>query len=108
MWESIKNYYTVIGNKYHVDPVIFVGIHVIATPLFLAAVAWIVRNNRKKKSIFVPSVTAAFIFNAANIYLIIFGRNIPFWIYLIIGTTTAITGYFSFKKIQNKIHPSGK
>lgn len=37
-WQAIKNYYTVIGEKYQVDPLIFVGIHVIATPLFAAAV----------------------------------------------------------------------
>lgn len=93
-----------LGNKYHVDPVIFVGIHVIATPLFVGAVAWIVRNARQKKSIFIPSLVAAFIFNAANIYLVIFGRDVPFWIYLIISVTTIISGYFSIKKINKKIH----
>lgn len=106
MLESIKEYYILLGNKYHVDPVIFVGIHVVATPLFIAAVAWIVRNSRQQKSILVPALTAAFIFNAANIYLIIFGKNIPFWIYLIIGVTTVISSYFSIKKIKKKIHAS--
>ena len=33
MWEAIKEYYTTIENKYYVDPVIFLGIHVVATPL---------------------------------------------------------------------------
>lgn len=103
MWESIRHYYTIIGEKYHVDPVIFVGIHVIATPLFIMAVAWIVRNAKRKKSIFIPGITSAFIFNAANIYLVFFGKNIPVWIYLIIGTTTIITSYFSIKKIRHKI-----
>ncbi len=104
MWELIKEYYISIGKKYQVDPIIFVGIHIIATPLFIAAVAWIVRNYKKKKSIFIPAVVAAFIFNAANIYLITFGKNIPVWIYIIIGTTTIISGYFSVKKIQHKMH----
>ncbi|MEO5643854.1 MAG: hypothetical protein ABIQ40_01030 [Bacteroidia bacterium] len=104
MWESIKEYYISIGEKYEVNPVIFVGIHIIATPLFIAAVAWIVRNYKKKKSIFIPSVIAGVIFNAANIYLIISGKNIPIWIYVIIGITTLVSGYFSVKKIQHKIH----
>ncbi len=104
MWESIKEYYIAIGEKYQVNPIVFVGIHVIATPLFILAVAWIVRNYKKKKSIFIPSVTACFIFNAANIYLVISGKDIPVWIYAIIGITTIISGYFSVKKIQGKIH----
>ncbi len=104
MWEVIKEYYISIGEEYQVNPIVFVGIHVIATPLFIAAVAWIVRNYKKGKSIVMPSVVACLIFNAANIYLVISGKNIPVWIYVIIGTTTIISGYFSVKKIQHKIH----
>lgn len=103
MWEAIKEYYTTIGNRYHVNPIIFVGIHVIATPLFLMAVAWIIGNVRKKKPIIIPVIAATVIFNAANIYLIIYGKSIPFWIYLILATTTIISGYFSIVKIRKKI-----
>lgn len=39
MLQAIKEYYITIGNKYHVDPVIFLGIHVVATPLFIFAAA---------------------------------------------------------------------
>jgi len=69
-------------------------------------VAWIITNHKKKRSIFIPSLVAAFVFNAANIYLIIFGNNIPSWIYLIIGATTLISSYFSIVKIRNKMHKS--
>ncbi|MEJ7830202.1 MAG: hypothetical protein WKF91_18480 [Segetibacter sp.] len=70
-----KNYYIVIGEKYQVDPLIFVGIHVIATPLFAVAVWWIIFNRKRKKSILISSLVAIFIFNAANIYLIITGKT---------------------------------
>ena len=103
IWEAIKKYYTTLGESYHVDPVIFVGIHVIATPLFLMAVAWIIRNHRKKKPLLLPVLVAFFIFNAANIYLVIFGRNIPWWIYAILLVTTLLSSYFSYKKVRKKI-----
>ncbi len=103
MWEGIKNYYTTIGLEYHVNPVIFVGIHIVATPLFIAAVAWIINSHKKNRSILIPSLVAALIFNAANIYVIIFGKNIPYWIYLIIGVTTLISSYFSIQKIRKKM-----
>ncbi len=103
VWESIKKYYTTLGESYHVDPIIFVAIHVIATPLFIAAVAWLVNNYKKRKSIFWPAIVAVFIFNAANIYLVIVGKNIPWWIYTILVTTTIISSYFSYKKVKKKM-----
>ena len=103
-WEAIKQYYITLGEKYSVDPIIFVGIHVIATPLFAAAVAWIIYNNKKKRSIILPSIVAAFIFNAANIYLIAVGKNIPWWIYGIVGVTTIISTYVTVKKIRKKLN----
>jgi uncharacterized membrane protein len=103
-WEAIKNYYTTLGEKYSVDPILFVGIHVVATPLFAAAVAWIIYNHKKKKSIILPSIVAAFIFNAANIYVIAVGKNIPWWIYGIVGVTTIISTYVTVKKIRKKLN----
>lgn len=102
-WNTIVDYYKTLGERYAVDPLIFVGIHVIATPLFAAAVWWIVYSKKKKRSIVFPSIVAAFIFNAANIYLIIFGTNLPFWIYAIVGTTTLISSYVTIKKIRQKV-----
>jgi hypothetical protein len=104
MWEAFKNYYISIGNKYHVDPVIFLGIHVVATPIFIFAVAWLVKRYKKKQSIILPAITSVFIFNAANIYLVLFGKNIPWYIYSILAITTIITGYFSFLKIKKKLN----
>ncbi len=103
IWEAIKKYYTTLGESYHVDPLIFVGIHVIATPLFVIAVAWVIKNYRCKKPMVLPVFVAVLIFNAANIYLVIFGRNIPSWIYTILLVTTLLTGYFSYKKVRKKM-----
>jgi hypothetical protein len=102
-WESIKKYYITLGERYEVDPLLFVGIHVVATPLFAAAVWWIIYNYKKKRSIVLPCIVAAFIFNAANIYLIIWGKNLPWWIYAIVATTTLISTYFTVKKIRKKM-----
>ncbi|MDQ3682062.1 MAG: hypothetical protein M3352_03175 [Bacteroidota bacterium] len=102
-WEAIKKYYITLGERYEVDPLLFVAIHVVATPLFAAAVWWIIYNKKKKRSIVLPGIMAAFIFNAANIYLVIWGKNIPFWIYAIVGTLTIISTYLSVKNIKKKM-----
>jgi uncharacterized membrane protein len=103
IWEAIKNYYLTLGEKYSVDPVIFLGIHIVATPPFLAGVWWIVRNKKRNQSIIIPVLVTLFFFNAANLYLIFYGRNIPWWIYTFIGAMTLYSGYATYKKIKKKI-----
>ncbi len=76
-WDHIVDYYKTLGEKYNVDPGIFVGIHIIATPLFAAAVWWIIYNSKKKRSLVVPAIVATLIFNSANIYLVIMGKTFP-------------------------------
>ncbi len=104
-WDAVVNYYKMVGEKYGVDPVIFVGIHIVATPLFALAVWWIIYKSKKKQSLVLPVIIATVIFNAANIYLIVFGVNIPWFLYTILAITTLITGYFTIKKIRKKVTP---
>lgn len=103
LWEVIIDYYSKIGISYHVNPVIFVGIHIVATPLFILSASWLVSNYRKKKDIVLPVFVTVFIFNAANIYLVIFGKNIPWYIYTILAVTTLASGYFSYLKIRKRM-----
>ena len=55
-----------LGTNYHVDPLIFFGIHIVATPLFMLTVVWLIKNYRQKKSIALPLIFLLLIFNAAN------------------------------------------
>lgn len=103
IWEAIKYYYISLGENYKVDPIIFLAIHVIATPVFIGTVAWIVSNYKAKRPLVLPVVIATLVFNAANVYLIIVGKNIPWWIYTLLIATTIISGYFSIKKIKKKL-----
>lgn len=103
MWDTIIEYYKTLGIKYNVNPVVFLAIHVLATPPFLFSVAWLIKNLKKRTSILFPIAFAFLFFNAANIYLVFAGKNIPFWIYSIIGLMTLFSGYVTYKKIKKKI-----
>ncbi len=102
LWDSIKKYYETIGRMYHVSPGLFVLIHIVATPLFIASAAWIVNNFRRKKSLYLPVIVSILIFNAANIYLILFGKNLPLYLFVIIAFSTILSAYISFKRIKRK------
>ena len=106
IWSNIKYYYTSLAANYHVDPIIFMCIHLIGTPLFIASIGWLIQNYRQKKSLVLPVLVSLIIYNVGNVYLIVWGKNIGWYIYAIIGATTAISGYFSYKKIwmdMNKV-----
>ena len=101
-WHQLVKYYLDIGEKFKVNPIIFVGIHVVATPLFAISVAWLIYNKRANASLLFPALVAILIFNAANIYLVLFGKDIPWWVYGIIACSTIISGGIMFIKIKKK------
>ena len=103
-WKHLVDYFERIGRYHHVNPVIYVGIHFIATPLFATAVGWIFYNKRKKRSLTLPVCVAILLFNTSNLYLIFFGNKIPFWIYALAAISTIIGGYFTVKKIRKRMH----
>jgi hypothetical protein len=105
-WHFIVDYYKTIGERYNVNPVIFLGIHIVATPVFAITVSWIVYCKRKKQSLALPIFAAILVFNAANIYLILFGKGLSWWIYAFVATTTLVSGFFTVRMVRNRITKS--
>jgi fatty acid desaturase len=74
-------------DTYHVDPVVFLLIYLAAAPLFwyslvrtVRAVAVGTRNDALRwATIFLCAVVAPFV------YVLLFGRNLPWWVYGIIA-----------------------
>ena len=103
IWDFIKEHYLNIARTYGVDPAIFIGIHIVVTPIFIVSVAWLVRNYRSGKDITLPLIVTIILYNIANVFLVVCGRNIPWYIYALIAATTLFTGYFSFLRIRSKM-----
>lgn len=77
--ESFLNWFMSLGDQYGVNPIIFGSIYVGAIPFFTLSVAWVVHNLKEKKSIILPLFFTSLFFTSAYIYLIIVGRNVPWW-----------------------------
>ena len=103
MWKAITEYYIMLGEKYSVNPIVFLALHLLATPPFLFSVAWLIKNIKKGISILLPISFTIIFFNVANIYLVFAGKNIPFWIYSIVVFMTLLSGYVTYKKIKKKV-----
>ncbi len=92
-----------LGSKYNVNPIVFGSIYVGAIPFFAASVAWIVRNYRSGKSVVLPVLTAGFFFVSAYLYLLIAGRNVPAWVYVLVGALLIFGGVSTVRKIRSKV-----
>lgn len=72
-----------LGQKYGVNPIVFVSIYFGAIPFFFLSIGWLIENYRKGKSILIPSIMAGFYYLSTYIYLVVEGDNIPYWVYVI-------------------------
>ncbi len=100
---SIKDWFLGLGAQYHVNPLIFGLIYVGAIPFFTASIAWLVRNYRRNRSILLPLFSAGFWFVSAYLYLIIAGRNVPFWVYGLIVALIVVGALSTIRRVRKQI-----
>jgi len=103
MLESLQAWFLSFGTEYGVDPVIFGVIYVGAIPFFMASIAWFVRNKKAKKSIVLPTLFAGFFFISAYLYLAVAGKNIPVWVWGILGAMIIYGVWSTVKSVKQKI-----
>ena len=89
-WHIFQDWFIGLGSQYGVNPIIFGAVYVGGIPFFTASVAWLIRNLKSGRPIQLPILSAGFFFISAYLYLIIFGENIPFWVY---GFIVAMISY---------------
>ena len=102
LWELFKEWFLSLGEKYNVNPYIFGGIYVGAIPFFFFFLYLTIKKIRQKKSFVIPALLTGLFFISAYLYLIIVGKNIPFWVYIFIGILVVYGVYSTIKKIRAK------
>jgi len=103
MLEAAFDWFMGLGDKYNVNPIVFGSIYIGAIPFFMASIAWLVRNVRSGRSPALPVLSAGFFFISAYLYLLVFGRDIPIWVYALIVGLIGYGAWSSFRKIRAKI-----
>jgi CHASE2 domain-containing sensor protein len=101
-WETFKEWFLSLGEKYHVNPFIFGGIYIGAIPFFFISLSWTIKNIRKKRSIVFSVLLTCFFFISAYLYLLIAGRNIPVWVYVIIVLMIGYGIFSAIRKVKEK------
>ncbi len=100
-WLSFEDWFLGLGEVYGVNPVIFGSLYVGSIPFFTLSLGWVIKNIRQKKPIAIPILLTGVFFISAYLYLIIAGRNIPFWVYLFIMAMVAFGVISTLIKLRN-------
>ncbi|WP_158796116.1 hypothetical protein [Pedobacter sp. L105] len=82
---TIKDYLFHQANLHQLNPWLFGAFYLLSKILFLSFLGWAIKNLRQKTSVLLPLLLAALGYSIPYLYLIIAGKNIPFWIYLVIS-----------------------
>jgi hypothetical protein len=101
--DAIVEWFMGLGAAYGVNPLVFGAIYVGAIPFFTLAVALVVRNARAGRSVVLPGLAAAFCFVSAYLYLIVAGRNVPGWVYVVVVGMIVVGGWSAVRKVQRRI-----
>lgn len=91
-----------LGEEHGVDPVVYAVIWVGALPPFLLSVAWLVRSLRRREPVVLPLVATAFFFSAPTLYVFIAGRNLPPWVYLLLGGLAVIGAIHTARSVRRR------
>ena len=102
IWDSVK----VLGEEHNVNPILFAILYVGSIPPYLGSMAWIVRNHRQQKDINFPVISTLFFFILPALYVLIFGRNVAWWVYVILVLLIAYSLFTLSKKIRNEVSDS--
>ncbi len=103
MIDAISTWANGLGAQYGVNPVIFATIYIGAIPLFLASIAWLVRNARAGKPTVLPVMCAGACFVSAYVYLAIAGRNIPVWVWIFLAVLILYGIWSTVRDVRRKI-----
>ncbi len=90
--------------NYGVDPIIFVIISTIASPAFYYGLYRLIRAvvKRNGRDITLWGTVFGCAFIAPYVYVLFFGRNLPWWAYVVVGLLVAQGVYSLVRKIRSR------
>jgi hypothetical protein len=94
-------------TRYHVNPVVFLILYVVPAPLWyytvFRTIREIARKNTSKAMLW--GTICLVVTVQPYLYVLIFGRNMPWWIYIIIGVLVAQGVFTLVRRLVKKPAP---
>jgi hypothetical protein len=101
---AIRDLMRAARENYGVDPVAFLVIYLVSAPFFYFSIFRMVRALAKglRKEIMVWSMVFLAATAAPFLYVLFFGRNLPWWVYVVIALLIGQGVYSLVRKLTKK------
>ena len=101
---SIRDLMRTARESYGVDPVVFLVIYLVTVPFFYYSIFRMLRALARRRQqeiigwsmVFLGSTAAPFV------YVLLFGRNLPWWVYVVIGLLIGQGVYSLIRRLRKK------
>ena len=102
---SIRELMRAARETYGVDPIAFLVIYLVSAPFFYFSIFRMVRALAKGLRNEIPIWSMIFLGSTAApfIYVLVFGRNLPWWVYAVIGLLIGQGVYSLVRKLTRKV-----
>jgi hypothetical protein len=101
---GIRDMMRAARDSYGVDPVAFIVIYLASAPFFYYSIFRMVKAlaRRQQQGIVVWSMVFLGATAAPFLYVLFFGRNLPWWVYLVIGALIGQGVYSLIRRLRKK------
>ena len=96
-WDGLLAY----GARHGVDPLVFAGLYATRMPLLLAGFGWIAARARRHRPIVGVAILAILLWLIPYAYVFVFGHDLPWWFYLLLGLLAVLSGRQLVRRLRN-------
>jgi len=102
-WRLLMEWVDRIAETYHINPFVFGVIYFGAMPLFMASLWWLMRCLKRRQKMLWPTLSTGFWFCSSYLYIVVAGRNIPWWIYLVVAVALSYGSLLVYRSIRRRV-----
>jgi hypothetical protein len=99
VWRHMMEY----GSQHGVNPVFFAVLYMIHHPLFWGTMAWLVKRAREHKPVRSLVPLAAGFWLMPYAYVVVFGRNLPVWMYGAVAVVVLVGGVHVVQTVTTRL-----
>ena len=104
MWETILDFWYSaqdLAYEHNVDPLVFASLYIGSIPPYLLSIAWLIRAKRKGSPLALPLFSTVFFFIAPAGYIAIVGKDVAWWVYLVLLFLVVNGAYTIYRKVYS-------
>ncbi len=101
---AIRDMMRAAHDNYGVNPVVFIVIYLASAPFFYYSIFRMLRALARRQQQGIIAWSMVFLGSTAApfIYVLVFGRNLPWWVYVVIGVLIGQGVYSLIRRLRKK------